>query len=378
MACGERDIPESVTVHHLTPKYEGQSLILRLDTLHFYLNDSTFNNIKSMNNFIDHGIEYLCVYDERSESINFYDITSQQLVKKLLPKKHLQDTRLYKTSVYCLNFDSIFISNNKKKIYLLDSSCKIKVATKFAIKQFSNVAQLENSSPLVLKDSFVFAGIRPSGTITSIKKAREWRVMYRFNLHQNKKTLAYQLPVRYLNNLYGYNFMDYSYCFNNNNRFVFSFPADSNLFETDLSKLHIAHFAKSQWQKGDIEPLSSKEYIHPDSSYKQYQMSDAYGPVFFDPYHKRYLRYFRQKISEADYASKKFDKKSTVLIFNENLQIIGETDWPDGASFNTLFFTKDGCMYARVNRKDENALHFVRLEYKESDKPIQLAKKEMP
>lgn len=366
-ACQESDFPEIASMRYLAPKYDEVSLMPGSDTLHFPLNDTTYNDIKSMNSFNDHGVDYLSFYDERSESVNIFNLTSQQLVKKILPKKYLPDKRLYKTTVYCWNFDSIFICNDQRKLYMLDSSGQIKGAAKFSDKPFINEARLDNSNPIVFKDSLVIASIRPSASITSLKKARAWRVMHQFNLIKKQKAQVYQLPVRYLNKFYDYHFHEYSYCINNNSRFVFSFLADSNLYETDLYYLHIAYFAKSQWQQDDITPVSKKDK-QGDSGSRMYLTRDMYGAVYFDPFYKRYLRYFKKKINEPDFAAKKNDRKSTVLIFNENLQIIGETEWPDGVSFSTLFFTKDGRMYARVNRKDENALHFVRLMYKENER----------
>lgn len=378
IACQESKLPEKASIRYISPKYEGVALMPAFDTLHLPLNDTTYNDIKSLNCFNDNGEDYLSIYDERSGSVNVYHLASRQPVKRILLERCLPDKRLYKTTVYVRNFDSIFVSNDQKKLYMLDSSGQIRDAAKFSDKHFRNVARLENSNPVVVKDNLVMVGIRPSATTTSIKKARGWRIMYQFNLPQNKKNTVYQLPVRYLNYSYDYHFLDYSYCFNNNSRFVFSFPADSNLYETDLSNLHIAHFAKSQWQQDDITPVPKKDK-HGDSSSKQYLTRDVYGAVFFDSYHKRYLRFFKKKLNESDYLSGKYERKSTVLIFNENLQIIGETDWPDEVSFSTLFFTKDGRMYARVNKKDENALHFVRLMYKEHEGvSSQLARQEAP
>lgn len=376
IACQECGLPEIASMRYQTPKYKGVILMFGSDTLHFPLNDTTYNDIKSLNSFNDDGKDYLSIYDKRSGSVNIFNLTSQKLVKRLLLERYLPDKRLYKTTVYCRNLDSIFISNDQRKLYILNSSGRVMDAAKFSDKHFKSVARLENSNPVIIKDSLVVVGIRPSATINALKKAREWRIMYLFNLAENKQGVVYQLPVRYLNNVYDYHLIDYSYCFNNNGRFVFSFPADTNLYETDLSNLHIAHFAKSQWQQSDITPVPEKDK-RSDPGSKKYLKRDVYGAVYFDPFHKRYLRSFKKKLSESAYAAKNYERKSTVLIFNERLQIIGESDWPDGVSFSTLFFTSDGRMYARVNKKDENALHFVRVIYKEKDKAsYELARQE--
>jgi hypothetical protein len=189
--------------------------------------------------------------------------------------------------------------------------------------------------------------------------------------------LYYHLPELYQNNLYGFNFLNYNYCYNNHGRFVFSFPADTNIYETDLAGCHVAYYAKSRFHSGNITPVSKEELQGNDAGYKQYKLRDSYGPVYFDPFRKRYLRLAKQKISAADYTNKKLERKESVIVFNENFKIIGELEITDDFAFSTLFFTSNGDMYARVKPGDEYALHFVRLEYKEDpNKPSQLTKVE--
>jgi hypothetical protein len=348
--------------HIQAPKYDALSLEITTDTIRLPLNDTTYNSISSMNLFIDHQKEYLSIFDERSGSINIYQLDSQKLVKKLLPQKYLKENKLYKTSVYCKSFDSIFVSNNMHKLYLMDTSGIVKKSITFPDKSRSTATVFENYRPLIVKKESIYTGIRPTGLLTSIKELNNWKVLYHFNLEKAKTSTLYHLPERYRSTFYPYNFLDYSYCINDKGNVVFSFPADSNLYETDLNDIHWAYFGKSRFQKEDIRPLKKDD--DDNLSYKQYVMCDGYGPVYYDSYNKRYCRVFRQKLSEDDYNSKKQAKKS-IIIFNEALEIVGEWEVPEGISTSTLFISKNGSLYCRINNKDEYALHFVRLQYKE-------------
>jgi hypothetical protein len=208
----------------------------------------------------------------------------------------------------------------------------------------------------------------------SIKALREWKVIYEFDLQHEKSHYYYHLSGLYQNNLYGYHFLDYNFCFNDKNRFVISFPADTVLYESNLADYHKSYFARSQYQKLAISPVS-KEVLENGEELKAYATRDSYGPVYFDPHRKYYLRLAKQKMSERNYMAKSGKRKQTVLILNENFKIIGESDFSNDISFDSLFFTDDGQMYARVNASDEYALHFIRLQYEQvNDKPLRLAK----
>jgi hypothetical protein len=197
-------------------------------------------------------------------------------------------------------------------------------------------------------------------------------------MQKGSKELYYQLPEIYQENLYGYSFLDYSYCHNDRGNFVFSFAADTNIYETNLKDYHVAYYGKSRFQAGPIKPVT-KEDLRRDDSYKLYALRDSYGPIFYDPYKKRYLRQAKQKITEADFLAKNTSKKRTVIIFNEQFKIIGESETDDQFSFSSIFFTESGGIYARVNPGDEHALHFARLVYEEGENdPVKLAQRLLP
>jgi hypothetical protein len=362
---------------YMAPQYEGIHLMPVADTISFMLADRTYNSIKSFNLFSQHGVEYISFYDERSRSINIYRFSTRQLEKKIHLTKFIKKKNLYKTTVYCQNYDSIFI-NNLSSLYLVDSSGVIKKTIEFLKKPDNAWAIFENDNPLVLKNGHLIAAVRPYVDDKALNELRKWKVMYDFDLNKGTASLLYHLPLMYQNDFYGHNFLNYNFCYNNRGNFVFSFPADSAVYETDLIDSQVVYFAKSQFQKSTITPVSIDDLKGDDIGFKEYKLRDSYGSILFDPYKKRYLRLAKQKISERDFNEKKLVGNETVIIFNEDLKIIGESEMTKDILFNSILFTPDGKMYARIKPKDEYALYFVRLDYKESQQlPDQLSKSEI-
>ncbi|AEV99035.1 hypothetical protein A4D02_10780 [Niastella koreensis] len=360
-ACRERDATIDSTYVFIPPQYHSVQIASKPDTISIPLNDSTFNAIKSVNVFSQNGKEYLAFFDQRSGSLNIYTLRFPQPIKRIPVKEWLHHS-LYKTTVYVKSFDSVFVFN-QNKLYLLNSVGKIKKSVEFVEKPDNAFALFDNNNPPVFKGNHLFAGVRPYVKETSLDDLKKWKVLYAFDLHNKKASLHYHLPELYQKNIFGYSFLDYSYCYNNHGRFVFSFAADTCIYETNLADFHAAYFAKSQYQDAPITPVSKEELSTGEKQLENYITKDSYGPVYFDPYKNRYLRVVKSKISEAEYKAKKLDRTQRLLIFNENFKIIGESEIDKTIWLNTLFFTKEGGIYAQTKAGDEFALHFIRLAY---------------
>lgn len=362
--CRERATIEASKFNRLLPNYELEKIQILNDTVRFQLNENTYNSINSFNGFTYKNEEFISFYDDRSSSINIYHFPTQKLTKRILLKKSF--SKLYKTSVYCKSFDSIFVTN-KDKLFMLDSSGNIKLSIKFLSNSRLAYATLENIFPPIFKDSLMFTGVRPYVSDKSFKALRKWKVLYAFDLKNKKATLHYRLPSIYHKNLYGHQFLNYNYCYNHKGNFVFSFPVDTNVYESNLEGFHVSYFAKSKSQVKSIQPLSRKEIEDGDVRYKKYITQDSYGPIYYDPFHKSYIRIVKPRISEEAFATKNRQRQYRLIIFNEQLQITGESIIPEKVS-TSLMFTKQGRIYARINAKDEYALNFVRLTYIKNNK----------
>ena len=346
-----------------TPPIYNDIQLIPGDSITFPLSQNTYNEIKSFNYFQDNGAAYISFFDNRSSSVNIYNFKSCDRIKKIKLKKWIKDNPLYKSSVYIKNFDSIFISN-QTTLYLFDSSGAVKKSIDFYAQPDRN-AFFDNEQPPIMLGDMLYMGIRPWVSATSFPALKNWKILYGFDMKQDKKALFYSLPEIYKKNIYGYPFLAYSYCFNNKGNFVFSFPADTNIYETNLASYNKSYNGKSRYQSGDILPVSEKD-IKENNVNREFRIRDSYGPIYYDALRKRYLRLAKQKISLAEYTSKKSVNRQSIIIFDEHFRIIAEAVLNTDIVISSLFFTADGKMYARVNPHDEYALHFIGLSYVEN------------
>lgn len=359
-ACKYEVITVDNIYHYRQPIYDQVSLVAKPDTLHFNLGENTYNQIKAFNLFRDKGINYISFYDRRSESINIYYLMDQRIYKSISLKKLFKNRQLYKTSVFVKNWDSIWVIN-KNTISLFDSNGHRKQKIEFPTKPVNNAADFDNHNQPVFKGNMLFAISANNVDDKSINALRDWKVMYQFDLEKGKTDLSYPLPQNYQKHLYGYYFLRYNFCYNNHGKFVFSFPTDTLLYETDLAGYNHSYYARSQEHHDIILPVS-KEELEEDQGRKAYVTRNSYSSVFYDPFQKYYLRQVKHKLNPQEYTANKHQRR-TVLILNEQFQIVGESTWPEGIDFDSLLFTPDGQLFARTNPRDENALHFVRLTY---------------
>lgn len=353
-------------LRYTKPEYRPIVLSASGDTISFALSDSTFNNIRSLNYFSSDESDYIGLYDKMSISYSVYDFNSQKMVKRIRLDSCIPHKRLEKhTTVFCRNLDSLFVIN-ELTMYLLDRALTVKDTIDFQTDPIMVFGSFGTGRPPLVLNDRIYLAATPFLSRRKKRDIKKWRLLYQIDMKEHSTDLLFKLPKRYLDSLYGYYFFDANYCLNNSGRVVFSFPADSNVYEFDLRDGHCAAYnAKSIFQKGDINAVPREEFVGEDGAEKAFLLRDSYGEIFFDPFRKRYLRIAERHITEREYQLGERTKKRSVIFFDENFKIIGETAFPADIALSTLFFTQDGRMYTRSRDHDKSKVSFVRLEYNE-------------
>lgn len=349
----------------IEPVYENIKLLPSKDSIHFPLTDEIKNNIKSFNYFTaSDSALYISFYDHSSKSVAIYNLKDQKLKKIINLKTVIEPRYLYKPSVFVHNFDSIYVTNFER-LFLIDSSGKKNKAINFNNRE--TVGYFDSPVPVVIRNNEVIMGARVDVDEKVLSDIKDWKVLCVFDFDRQRETSKYPLPPVYHKGLYGKKFMEYSYCYNDKDHFVFSFPADTNIYETDLGDYHMAYYAKSRQQIDPIDTMNSESLDKKKLVAKEYALRDSYGIIYYDPYKKRYLRIARHKISKEAYEDKTGSQTYSIIVFNEDFKIIGEFPYTEGYYLNSVIFTQSDGIYAWAKSSDECTIHFVRLAWSDDD-----------
>lgn len=359
------DSDEKTNFISIFPEYADINLVATSDTLRFPLSEHSTTAVTSVNYFSQNGKEYLSTYDRVSKLINIYSFPDGRIVKTILLKDWLTGTNLDKASIFIQNFDTIIVCT-RERIVLFDSTSLIKKKFEIERKKPIRIPDMENETPPVFKNHILFTQIVPAIDERSLPEHRRWKLLFGFDLNGEQPKMYYNFPETYHKNLYGYSFLNYSYCINDKGNFVFSFPADTNIYETDFADYNNSYLAKSKNQNGEIPPIS-EEVIDKGFSFREYSLRDSYGAIFFDPQFKRYLRQAKQKMDESSLMAKQRVRKRSIVMLNDHFKIIGEGNLPDSISFNSLFFTKQGEIFGRLAGVKDPFITYIRLVYDQND-----------
>lgn len=360
-SCLYKHQPTGLTTISSPPNYESYTIIPTTDTISFALDSIAFNEIKNFNYFNDGENELIQFYDARSQTISIYEFNTKKLLK-IHELKNIFRNSLYNTTVYVKKPDTILVTN-KNTLYIINNNGIITDSIPFLTKPFLSRIKFESLTPPIFTDKTLIAKSRPSLKSTSISDLRKWKTLYNIDLEKKKLFLTNNLPESYQAKEYNVYFYDFSYCVSENGTLIFSFPADTFIYESNLKEYSTAYYAKSK--NHDIQNATTEvhsKYI--DKTFKEYLSTFSYGSMYFDAANKRYLRVAKKNVSQQEIDQKNFQKQQTFIILNNGFQIIGESEYIPNISYSSLFFSKSGKMYARVASTNDDEVKFIRLEYK--------------
>lgn len=341
----------------------------------FPLDEKTKIYIYSMQAYTDaSGEEYLVFQNERYLDLLFYNMKDQKLYKKIhcayegpdgVPKFSGFFVRdMDEIYVTHSNYDGITVINGEGKpvkTYRTKSKEGKGISTTVAVAN-NLIQEINNILYIPLGINWYYGGNL---------KFQKSNLCATLNL-ENKKIEA--LPLTYLdvigkedNNILT---MVHSKC-TNGKQFVYSFHDTEDIYVTNLAHTKLQPIkSKSKY----LSPLTFKPkkrgYATPDNCNSMAE--PRYGNILYDPYRKVY---YRIAFPKADiekgincFELSSFEGKNfSIMILNEDFQIIGETLMPDYTYNPKLCFVRPDGLYISESHVlnpnfDENKLCFRRFE----------------
>lgn len=349
----------------------------RTDTqLAFSLDDKTKIHIFSLQLYEDvNGEEYLVFQNQTYRQLLFYNLQTQELLKKIICDTEGPDAVPQFSGFYVRNMDEIYLANtNLDGISVIDGQGKPRKLYKGKTKEGKTVM---NTTALTWKriqqiNNNLYIPLNINREYGKDVKFQKSNLCGTLNLENGELEL---LPLTYFDIIkregddliVAY----YSRC-TNGKQFIYSFEDSENLFVTDLEHTSLKKIkAKSRF----LPTLQFKpqEYsiASPDNCSSMEQ--PRYGTILYDPYRKVYYWIAYPK-AEIEKDVNCFDlmacggKNFSVIILNEDFEIIGETLMPDYTYNPRLCFVRNDGLYISESHIfnpgfDENELSFRRFSF---------------
>jgi len=144
--------------------------------------------------------------------------------------------------------------------------------------------------------------------------------------------------------------MTYSTTRNDDDQLVSSYSSDHKIHLLDLKDRTKSEFlAKSKFFE-KLEPLENPGM---DTNREYVFTTPSYGAIIFDPYRKIYYRIARHGLSEIADDSEFYDQNFSIIILDEDFQILGESFFPGKRYIPHQFFLTEEGLYLSSNN-DKN------------------------
>jgi hypothetical protein len=342
------------------------ALVLSAETVKLPIDTSVSARFFSFSAQAVNGNDYFAYSDLVSHSILIYDFKKGQLIKKIrFPKDGPNGMGEDQLFCWFKNFDSIFITS-QYAIYMADTNGTVK--RKYDLMNNSRKiglqARFSGFMPFIINGTNAYFSVLPDLSPTNMAQMKDWPAAAKLDLVSGKISLDYFLPEQYSKGIYGGNFLYPYFCYNQQNgKFVFSFSADNNLYQTDLDTVNTSFSGNSKYISGEIKPAGKAATESSEERTRFSLFSDSYGPVYYDPYRNKYLRIAEQKLDDANFQAKKWSKKKSVIILDEHFNITGESDLDPNINVYSFFFTPGGVYVQYRDENDEDHVVLRKLDY---------------
>lgn len=333
----------------------------------------------SIFSFEEAGVQYMSFQNDRKPEIQIYNVRTGELVKKLFYDVQGEQGVIGGFTGYCIkDFSHIYLpSYYTQTLYIADTLGRINQKI-----TFDKTADGKKLVPITLASSKQMAISGDSliipQTVNPILRNKIMDESPISVLIDTRTHIVKDLPMKYLPLVSEKEFgtaafmsgVSYSKCFDGRS-FIYAFAYSDNVHKVSLDHTEIrAVEAKSQYDNGVKVPrVISDEFQKMIKEQCEYA---SYGSIIYDKYRRVYYRIFYPNTQlgvERDYLEllRTGRKQFSIIVLNENLEIMGETLFPEYTFNPNLFMVLEDGLYLSTSHiknpnYSDNELCFQRID----------------
>lgn len=344
-------------------EYSKKHIKKRINTIKIKIDSLQISSYNIFHNNIIDNIEHFVGYNSQNHSLDFFNLKNKKFSFSLkLEKQGVNKISNEVRSIWVQNYDSIFILQ-PYKISLIDTSGiiseNITINNNNDNVDYSNYQlYADNNFGLFFKSNKLFL---EKYSINSTEKLEFYTLNNEAFFNLDSKTLTdleIEYPQIYKNKNYYYGYLIFPARAVNNELHVYSYPADPNIYTYNTSTSKYRKFGgKSKYQLNEIIKIPRKNK-NSEELFRHMQETAYYGKLLYDKHRNLYYRFFKWAL-EAENNDGTFnsygDKKASIIIFDNELNIIDEIKLPEHTySESGSFVGKEGLYLSTAHYKNTN------------------------
>ena len=272
--------------------------------------------------------DFLIGYNYRLHSLDYMNLQSKEVTQTILSDEG-PDAVISLTGLYANSLDSIWMSDESERVFLLDNAGQIK--TTVNLKEYLQDTEqlLINTNHAMFTSHLYYNEIRQSLMFLVKKMASQTFVVRELFLDKGKDAIDYELePSRIIPDITsGYAFINAPNVNFTTTAIIYNYPFESSVYTLDIQTGERKYVpAQSQYTENIVER------VEPGTDYSTIEKCRIQNPHFFDVmYIPKLKKYVRLHLGGVDFDEKRGrdelmnDRILYLMIFDEKMKVLGES-----------------------------------------------------
>lgn len=272
--------------------------------------------------------DFLIGYNYRLHSLDYMNLQSKEVTQTILSDEG-PDAVISLTGLYANSLDSIWISDESERVFLLDNAGRIK--TTVDLKEYLQDTEqlLINTNHAMFTSHLYYNEIRQSLMFLVKNMASQTFVVRELFLDKGKDAVDYELePSKIIPDITsGYAFINAPNVNFTTTDIIYNYPFEASIYTLGIQTGERKYvLAQSQYTENIVES------IEPGTDYSTIEKCRIQNPHFFDVmYIPKLKKYVRLHLGGVDFDEKKGrdelmnDRILYLMIFDENMKLLGES-----------------------------------------------------